>query len=74
MWHIERGDKLPLGKPELMTSTVDESSFECEGGFEAVMDKRDGDMGLTNSWRDRRQAREGIEDHDIHPGQFERHT
>ena len=60
LWQVDRGDKLPLGPPQLMTSFTDWSQLD-----EKVMDERDKKMG--SDWRRKKEVREYIEVPKIHP-------
>ncbi|KAH9877698.1 hypothetical protein J1614_002915, partial [Plenodomus biglobosus] len=57
-WQTDRGDTLPLGEPQLMTSFTAED--QMKGGFEEVVGERDGRLG--GDWRERRREREGMEE------------
>jgi len=61
LWQTDRGDKLPLGEPKLMTSFTEQSQFE---GMEAVLDERDERFGVD--WKHKRGLREYIKEPEIH--------
>ncbi|KAJ7473967.1 hypothetical protein FB451DRAFT_1351487 [Mycena latifolia] len=54
LWQTDRGDALPLGKPELMVSFTQEGQFD----FETHVGARDARFGVD--YRQKREAREGI--------------
>lgn len=62
LWQVDRGDKLPLGQPKLMTSFTAANQFE----FEKVVGERDARFGTD--WKRKRELREGIKEPSIHPG------
>lgn len=62
LWQTDRGDTLPLGKPELMMSFTGEGQFD----FERHVGERDKRFGVD--YRRKREAREGIPRPTIHPG------
>lgn len=47
LWQTDRGDKLPLGEPQLMTSYTE--AGQMPGGFEEVVGERDARFG--SDWR-----------------------
>ncbi|KAF2434096.1 DUF1264-domain-containing protein [Tothia fuscella] len=61
-WDVTKGDVLPLGEPQLMTSFTE--GGQMEGGFEKVVGERDGRMG--SDWRRKKEVREEIEEPEIH--------
>jgi len=61
LWQTDRGDKLPLGEPQLMTSFTEEKQLD----FEKLVGERDERFG--SDWRKKRERRKGIEVPDIHP-------
>jgi hypothetical protein len=63
-WDVGRGDVLPLGQPQLMTSFIARDQMQ----FEEVVGERDGRFG--SDWRRKREVRGGIGEPDIHPGEF----
>jgi hypothetical protein len=60
LWQTDRGDKLPLGEPKLMTSFTDWGQLD-----ERTMDERDERMG--GDWRHKKEVRAYIETLEIHP-------
>lgn len=60
LWQVDRGDKLPLGEPKLMTSFTEWGQLD-----EKKMDERDERMG--GDWRRKKEARAYIEEPEIHP-------
>ncbi|SPQ23503.1 80ebe177-30c2-4d81-96d5-f72492ae1c38 [Thermothielavioides terrestris] len=63
LWQVDRGDKLPLGEPQLMTSLT---AAEQLPGLEAIMDERDKRFPGCD-WRRKREIRKEIEEPEIHP-------
>lgn len=61
LWQVDRGDKLPLGEPQLMTSYTAEDQFD----FEKMVGERDKRFG--SDWRRKREVRSYIEEPEIHP-------
>lgn len=62
LWQTDRGDQLPLGEPQLMTSLVGPTpSFD----FEARVGERDARLGTD--WRRSKELRQDIEAPDVHP-------
>ncbi|KAJ7115087.1 hypothetical protein C8R43DRAFT_1156265 [Mycena crocata] len=61
LWQTDRGDALPLGKPELMMSFTREGQFD----FETHVGDRDRRFGAD--YRQKKEARKGIETPTIHP-------
>ncbi|KAG5981652.1 hypothetical protein E4U55_002713 [Claviceps digitariae] len=59
LWQTDRGDKLPLGEPKLMTSYTADGQLN----FDKV-EKRDEKLGI--SYRKKKTSREGIESPIIH--------
>lgn len=62
LWQTDRGDKLPLGKPQLMTSFTAPDQFD----FEKMVGERDARFGTD--YKRKQKAREYIEEPKIHPG------
>lgn len=61
LWQTDRGDKLPLGEPKLMTS------FTADGQLDAItMKQRDEKFGI--SCKDKKASRADIRSPKIHPG------
>jgi hypothetical protein len=61
LWQTDRGDQLPLGQPQLMTSFTQEDQLD----FERVVGERDDRFG--SDWRRKKEKREYIPVPDIHP-------
>lgn len=59
LWQVDRGDKLPLGPPQLMTSFTDWSQLDTK-----AMDERDKRFG--SDWRRKKEVREYIEEPKVH--------
>lgn len=59
LWQVDRGDKLPLGPPQLMTSFTDWSQLDTK-----AMDERDKRFG--SDWRRKKEIREYIEEPKVH--------
>lgn len=62
LWQTDRGDKLPLGEPQLMTSFTSKDQFD----FEKVVGDRDQRFGTD--YKQKAKAREHIKEPEIHPG------
>ena len=62
LWQTDRGDKLPLGEPQLMTSYT--AAEQMPGGFEKVVGERDGRFG--SSYERKSGLREYIKEPKIH--------
>ncbi|KAF1346077.1 hypothetical protein BDV97DRAFT_378962 [Delphinella strobiligena] len=61
LWQTDRGDKLPLGEPQLMTSFTAPHQFD----FEKMVADRDARFGTD--YKRKQKAREYIEEPKIHP-------
>ncbi|KAF2103930.1 DUF1264-domain-containing protein [Rhizodiscina lignyota] len=61
LWQTDRGDKVPMGEPKLMTSYTESGQFE----FEKMVGERDERFG--SDWRRKKELREGIAELDVHP-------
>jgi len=61
LWQTDRGDKLPLGEPKLMTSYIADNQFE----FEKMVGDRDKRFG--SDYKRKQELREYIEKPEIHP-------
>ncbi|CAM6121885.1 unnamed protein product [Calypogeia fissa] len=59
-WQVDRGDKLPLGRPELMMSYTAEDQLD----FEKIVGERDARFGTD--WKHKKEIRESIEVPPIH--------
>ena len=64
-WQVDRGDKLPLGEPELMMSFTGEG--QQEGQKKAIQD-RDKRYGVDSEQK--KEKRGYIEEPEIHTGTF----
>lgn len=60
LWQTDRGDKLPLGEPNLMTSFTADGQFD----FEKFVGERDKKFGTD--WRRKRELRKDIEEMQVH--------
>ncbi|KAL1839369.1 hypothetical protein VTJ49DRAFT_1604 [Mycothermus thermophilus] len=63
LWQVDRGDKLPLGEPQLMTSITAPNQIQ---GLEAMMDERDKKFPGCD-WRKKKELRASMEEPNIHP-------
>ncbi|KAK3303831.1 uncharacterized protein B0T15DRAFT_285696 [Chaetomium strumarium] len=63
LWQVDRGDKLPLGEPQLMTSIT---KAEQIPGLERLMEERDKKFAGCD-WRRKKQIREGLAEPEVHP-------
>ena len=64
LWQVDRGDKLPLGEPQLMTSITAMGQIP---GLEKKMDERDKKFEGVD-WRKKRELRKDLEEMEVHPG------
>jgi hypothetical protein len=62
LWQTDRGDKLPLGPPQLMTSYT---AADQMPNFEKTMEERDKRFGTDH--KRKKEVREYIETPEIHP-------
>ncbi|KAK4447269.1 hypothetical protein QBC34DRAFT_382519 [Podospora aff. communis PSN243] len=62
LWQVDKGHKIPLGKPELMTSIT---AFDQIPDLEKVMDERD--IRFGTDWRRKKEIRALLEEPEIHP-------
>lgn len=62
LWQTDRGDKLPLGEPQLMTSYTADGQFD----FEKHVGERDRKFGVD--WRRKKEVRADIKEPILHPG------
>lgn len=65
LWQVDRGDKLPLGEPQLMTSIT---AMDQVAGLEEKMDERDARFDSGVDWRRKRELRKDLEEMEVHPG------
>ncbi|KAK3060151.1 hypothetical protein LTS18_009194 [Coniosporium uncinatum] len=61
LWQTDRGDKLPLGEPKLMTSYTAGDQFD----FERLVGERDQKFG--SDWKRKKEARAYIGEPEVHP-------
>ena len=66
-WQVDRGDKLPLGIPELMMSFTKERDCPAPG-FEELVGERDGRFGVNHKQKAGKRAY--IEEPEIHEGKL----
>lgn len=64
LWQTDRGDKLPLGEPQLMTSFTKPDQFD----FEKIVSERDQRTGTD--YKHKAEIRSYIKEPKIHPGTF----
>lgn len=62
LWQTDRGDTLPLGEPQLMTSYTE--AGQMPGGFETIVGERDERFG--SDWKRKKEVREHIAKPGIH--------
>lgn len=63
-WQVDKGDKLPLGPPQLMMSFTQEG--QCPPpGFKKVVSERDARFGVSHEQKANKRAY--IEEPEIHP-------
>ena len=63
LWQTDKGHKLPLGEPQLMTSFTADGQFD----FEEHVGARDKRFG--SNYRRKAEARKHIEEPETHPGE-----
>ncbi|KAL1852090.1 hypothetical protein Daus18300_012302 [Diaporthe australafricana] len=63
LWQVDKGHKIPLGEPKLMTSVT---KAEQMPDFERVVGERDSRFGGAD-WRRKKEIREYIKEPEIHP-------
>ncbi|KAF2138686.1 uncharacterized protein K452DRAFT_83076 [Aplosporella prunicola CBS 121167] len=61
LWQVDRGDKIPMGEPQLMTSFTEESQFDME----KHVGERDRRFG--SDYKRKREIRSYIEEPELHP-------
>ncbi|PNS19411.1 Peroxide stress-activated histidine kinase mak1 [Sphaceloma murrayae] len=64
LWQVDRGDEVPLGEPQLMTSLTEEGAKRVEGLEERLQD-RDRREGVDTGKK--KERRIGIKEPEIHP-------
>lgn len=62
MWQTDRGDKVPLGEPQLMTS------FTAEDQFDFDKNVGDRDRRFGSDYKRKRETRSYIMEPEVHPG------
>ena len=60
LWQVDRGDKVPLGKPELMTSFTSKDQFD----FDKIVGERDARFGVDS--KKKAASRAYIEEPTVH--------
>jgi len=72
LWQVDRGDKIPLGRPELMTSLTEASQWPGggEAAMEKALDERDARFPGQGGWRRKKENRAYIKEPEIHPGEL----
>ncbi|KAK0629374.1 hypothetical protein B0T17DRAFT_184266 [Bombardia bombarda] len=63
LWQVDKGHKLPLGEPQLMTSFTSADQFP---DMEKHLDERDSRFQGAD-WRKKKELRESIPEPEIHP-------
>lgn len=63
LWQVDKGHKIPLGEPQLMTSVT---KAEQMPDFEKAVGDRDARFGGAD-WRRKKEIRQHINEPDIHP-------
>ena len=66
LWQVDRGDKLPLGEPQLMTSFAEAKQFP---EMEKHLDERDAKFPGTG-WRSKQELRKDIPEPELQAGKF----
>ena len=66
-WQVDRGDKIPMGKPELMLSLTSDEKVDKAGAREKWKD-RDERFGVVS--KKKAEQRAGIPEPAIHPGKL----
>lgn len=64
-WQVDRGDKLPLGQPQLMMSYTDEE--QCPG-FKELVGERDSRFQISSEQK--KEKRGYIGEPEVHPGKL----
>ncbi len=64
-WQVDRGDKLPLGQPQLMMSFTSEE--QCPG-FDEMLGERDKRYGVSS--REKKEKREYVAEPEVHGGKL----
>lgn len=63
LWQTDRGDELPLGEPQLMTSYTGDGQLDS-----AKVEERD--ERFRTNYKEKREARRSISSPSIHEGEF----
>ena len=63
LWQVDKGHKIPLGIPQLMTSITADSQML---NFDQVVGERDQRFGTD--WKRKKEIRKDIKEPEIHPG------
>ncbi|KAK3380924.1 hypothetical protein B0H63DRAFT_194500 [Podospora didyma] len=66
LWQVDKGHKLPLGQPQLMTSITAADQIP---GLDGLLDERDSRFPGTD-WRRKKEIRESIPEPKVHPGVY----
>lgn len=64
LWQVDRGDTLPLGEPQLMTS------YTADGQFDFAREVGERDKRFGEDWRRKKEVRKDIKEPVIHPGEL----
>lgn len=67
LWQVDKGHKIPLGEPQLMTSYVADGQLD----FETKVADRDRRFGID--YKRKQEIRRGIKEPEIHPGKYTWH-
>lgn len=62
LWQVDKGHKIPLGEPKLMTSFTQSDQMP---EFDKIVGERDARFG--SDWRRKKEIRQGIKEPSIHP-------
>lgn len=62
LWQVDKGHKIPLGEPKLMTSFTQAQQMP---DFDTVVAERDARFGCD--WKRKKEMRQGIPEPDVHP-------
>lgn len=65
-WQVDRGDKVPMGPPELMVSFTGEA--QCPGGLSEFVGERDARFQVDS--KSKAEKRRYIEEPKLHGGEF----
>jgi len=67
LWQVDRGDELPLGTPQLMTSITADTHRTVPDFWDKVKDR---DRRLGSKYEQKKEVRKGMKEPEIHPGMF----